>query len=48
MSETQIITIAYSLENHSNHPISKAVVNYAKEKDIPLKETKNFEVLNGK
>lgn len=46
--ENQILEIAYSLENNSNHPISKAIVNYAKEKNISIKETKNFEVINGK
>ncbi len=46
--ENQILEIAYWLENNSNHPISKAIVNFAKDKNIFLKETKNFEVINGK
>lgn len=46
--EKEILEIAYSLENNSNHPISKAIVNVAKEKNITLQETKNFEVINGK
>lgn len=48
LNETQILEIAYSLENNSNHPISKAIVNHAKDKDIPLKPSKNFEIINGK
>ncbi len=47
-SEREVLEIAYSLENNSNHPISKAIVNFAKEKNISLKSTKNFEVINGK
>lgn len=46
--ETEVLEIAYWLENNSNHPISKAIVNFAKDKNIFLKETKNFEVINGK
>lgn len=46
--ENQILEIAYFLENNSNHPISKAIINFAKDKNILLKETKNFEVINGK
>ncbi len=44
----KILEIAYFLENNSNHPISKAIINFAKDKNILLKETKNFEVINGK
>ncbi len=47
-SEREVVEIAYSLENNSNHPISKAIVNFAKEKNTSLKPTKNFEVINGK
>ena len=28
------------------HPISKAIVNYSKEKNISLVENKNFEIIN--
>lgn len=48
LSEKEILEIAYSLENNSNHPISKAIISYSKEKNIFLKETKNFEIMNGK
>lgn len=48
IDENKLLQIAYSLENNSNHPISKAIINYAKEKNISLQETKNFEVINWK
>lgn len=48
VSEIEVLEIAYSLENNSNHPISKAINHFAKEKNISLKSTKNFEVINGK
>lgn len=47
-TEKQILELAYSLEHYSNHPISKAIVHAAKEKNISLLETKNFEIINGK
>jgi Cu2+-exporting ATPase len=46
LTENETLQIAYSLENNSNHPISKAIVNFAKEKNINLKEVKNFEIIN--
>lgn len=46
--EIEVLEIAYWLENNSNHPISKAINNFAKEKNVSLKPTKNFEVINGK
>lgn len=36
------LSIAYSLENNSEHPLAKAVVTYAKDKKIELIEAKNF------
>jgi Cu+-exporting ATPase len=38
----------YSLEKESTHPISKAVAEYAKEKNAKLLEVSNFETLKGK
>lgn len=37
-----------SLEKVSEHPIAGAVLEYAKEKDIPLLDVKNFEYITGK
>ncbi len=44
----EILKIAYSLENNSNHPISKAIINYSKDKNITLINASNFEVINWK
>ncbi len=47
ISENELLTIAYALESKSEHPISKAIIDHAKERDICLKETTEFEVLSG-
>ncbi|MBQ6967393.1 MAG: heavy metal translocating P-type ATPase, partial [Lachnospiraceae bacterium] len=46
-SEEGLLTVAYALESKSEHPISKAVTEYAKEKETVLEETTEFEVLSG-
>nr|WP_027870916.1 heavy metal translocating P-type ATPase [[Eubacterium] cellulosolvens] len=43
----ELLTVAYALESKSEHPISKAVTDYATEKNVPLKETAAFEVVSG-
>lgn len=47
VSEDELLTIAYALESKSEHPISKAVTDYAGNKNITLEETAEFEVLSG-
>ncbi len=47
VSEDELLTIAYALESKSEHPISKAVTDYAGSKNITLEETAGFEVLSG-
>ncbi len=47
VSEDELLEIAYALESKSEHPISKAVTEYASEKKMPLKETTEFEALSG-
>ena len=47
-TEENIIQLAASVENKSEHPIAKAIVNYAKSKKIPLLETGSFESITGK
>ena len=47
ISEEELLTIAYALESKSEHPISKAVTEYALEKGTVLKETAEFEVVAG-
>jgi Cu+-exporting ATPase len=48
INEDRIIQIAASVENKSEHPIAKAVVNYARSKNIPLLETASFKSITGK
>ncbi len=45
--EDELLTTAYALESKSEHPISKAIIEYAKEHDAGLLETTEFEVLSG-
>ena len=47
VSEKELLTAAYALEAKSEHPISKAIINHAKENDIELQETTEFEILPG-
>ena len=45
--EEELLGVAYALESKSEHPISKAIIEYAKERDTELDETTEFEVLSG-
>ena len=45
---TDQITILASLENKSEHPIARAILNYASEKNIELKTVSTFESIKGK
>ena len=47
ISQEELLTIAYALESKSEHPISKAITEYASKKNLELKETTEFEVLSG-
>ncbi|MDO5843867.1 MAG: heavy metal translocating P-type ATPase [Methanocorpusculum sp.] len=42
ISKTELLSIAYSLENLSEHPLSKAVITYAKENGAELKQAEDF------
>ena len=42
LMEQEILQLAASLEYHSEHPLAKAIVNYAQENKISLLEVKNF------
>ncbi len=48
VSENELIGLAASVEQNSNHPIAKAIVNKAKEMDIDLESTSDFENVTGK
>ncbi len=47
-SEDGIISILATLETKSEHPIAQAVVNFANEKNLPLKNVSNFTIIKGK
>ncbi|MFX1391206.1 MAG: heavy metal translocating P-type ATPase [Promethearchaeota archaeon] len=47
-SESDIISIAASLEALSEHPIGKTVVNHAKKLNLTFQAVDNFEVIKGK
>ncbi len=48
MSDAAVVAILASLDNKSDHPISHAVVSYAREKGIALLPVEGFEALKGK
>ena len=43
----ELIMVAYALESKSEHPISKAITEYAMEEGTVLSDTTEFEVLSG-
>ena len=47
-SEAELLSVAYALEEKSEHPISKAVTEYAKEKETALLNTEDFKAISGK
>ena len=47
-SESELIALAASVEQNSNHPIAKAIVNKANELNIDLDSTTGFENVTGK
>lgn len=47
-TKSELIKIAYSLEKQSEHPISKAICNYALEQGSDIFEAKNFVSIHGK
>jgi Cu2+-exporting ATPase/Cu+-exporting ATPase len=48
LTEERFITLLASLENKSEHPIAHAIVQYAKQKNIPLEPVTHFEIIHGK
>lgn len=45
--EAELVRLAASLENKSEHPLARAVVEYAAKKNIPLVEADSFQSLTG-
>ncbi len=48
VSEVELLTVAYALEQKSEHPLSRAIREYAAEKGISPVEVTDFEILPGK
>ena len=48
ISDDELIKLAASVEQNSNHPIAKAIVNKAKELNLDLEQTTEFENVTGK
>ena len=47
-TDEELVAILASLEKKSEHPIAQAIVNYAEEKGIALREVAGFESIQGK
>lgn len=48
LKNEELISILATLEKKSEHPIAHAIVNYAQEKNIEVKDVSNFEGIQGK
>lgn len=48
IDENEFIKIASSIENNSEHPLSHAISEYAKAKNIQAKNIEDFEAISGK
>jgi len=48
VNRSQVLAIAGSLAKNSEHPLSRAVFRYAKNKNIPFLEINNFSEIRGK
>ncbi|WP_270179756.1 heavy metal translocating P-type ATPase [Alkalihalobacillus sp. CinArs1] len=44
----ELLSIARTIEEHSTHPIAQAIITYAKERDISIKEGTSFKAIPGK
>jgi len=47
LSENEAISFAASAEQYSEHPLARALLDLANERDIPLKEAKEFNAVAG-
>ena len=43
-----MLSLAASAETRSEHPLGKAIVEYAKSKEVPLMESNSFNMITGK
>ncbi|HEY9811378.1 MAG TPA: heavy metal translocating P-type ATPase [Halomicronema sp.] len=46
-NELNVLSLAASVENNSEHPLAEAVVRYAKLQEVSLKNVENFEAIPG-
>ncbi len=46
-SNREVVQLAASLERHSEHPVSRAIVQYAEDHDVQLHEVESFESVPG-
>ena len=47
IAQDELLKLAYALESRSEHPLAKAIVEYAKEKGVQASEVTAFEALTG-
>jgi Cu2+-exporting ATPase len=47
VSEDELLTIAYSIELNSEHPIAKGIINEAEKRNLPRLEVKDYQNLTG-
>ncbi len=45
--EKELLEVAYALENKSEHPIAKAIIEYAEKNHVTLQETSEFQAYAG-
>lgn len=48
VDKKRLISVAYSLESHSEHPLARAVVDYARQMGIESQELTDFEALGSR
>lgn len=48
ISEEELLTLAYSVETQSDHPIAKGIVKEGKERNLELYDVKDYQNLTGK
>ena len=48
LNEKDLLQLAASAESHSEHPLGKAIVAYAKKQDITIQQIENFKMIPGK
>ncbi|NLJ34234.1 MAG: heavy metal translocating P-type ATPase [Firmicutes bacterium] len=47
-SEEELLTVARTLEKNSEHPLARAILSHAVERDIPVKEITDFNAVAGR